>query len=87
MIDIQTLYAKGGLFCYDPGYAYTGSCVSAITLAREDGEIFYRGYSVTDLVQKSSYIETCYILLYGDRPNPQELKMFDERIKSEMLIH
>lgn len=50
MIDIQTLYAKGGLFCFDPGYANTGSCVSAITQAREDGMIFYRGYAVPELV-------------------------------------
>lgn len=47
--------------------------MSAITMAREDGEVFYRGYSLTDLVEKSNYIEVCYILLYGERPKPDEL--------------
>lgn len=81
------MYAKAGIFCFDPGYAYTGSCASSITNAREDGEVFYRGYSVTELVEKSSYIEVCFILLYGDKPSAQELAYFDERVKNEMLVH
>lgn len=87
MIDIQALYAKAGLFCYDPGYAFTGSCMSSITLAREDGNVFYRGYSVSELVEKSNFIEVVYIILYGDRPKPEELILFEERIKNEMLVH
>lgn len=51
--------------------------MSAITLAREDGMIFYRGYALPDLVANSSYIEVCYILLYGDRPAADELEMFN----------
>lgn len=86
-LDIQTLYGKTGIFCYDPGYAYTGSCMSSITMAREDGEVFYRGYSLTELVEKSNYVEVCFILLYGDKPTKQELVVFEDRIKSEMLVH
>ena len=86
-IDIQALYAKACVFCYDPGYAFTGSCMSSITMAREDGEIFYRGYALSELVEKSNYVEVCYILLYGDRPKADELGQFEQRIKSEMLVH
>lgn len=86
-LDIQALYGKTGIFCYDPGYAYTGSCMSSITMAREDGEIFYRGYSLTDLVEKSNYVEVCFILLYGDKPSKPELAVFEDRIKREMLVH
>jgi citrate synthase len=50
-VDIQTLYAKTNLFCFDPGFTVTGSCVSAISNATKDGNLFYRGYSVLDLVQ------------------------------------
>lgn len=87
LIDIQTLYGKGGLFCYDPGYTYTGSCMSAITLSREDGQVFYRGYPVQELVEQCSFIEVAYIILYGDRPSPDELLLFENRIKNEMLVH
>lgn len=67
------MYAKSGVFCYDPGYTITGSCVSSITNATTDGKLFYRGYAVEDLVKKSTFIETCFILLYGERPTEDEL--------------
>jgi len=53
------------MFLYDPGYTITASCVSAISNATSDGQLFYRGYSVEDLVEKSTFVEVCYILLYG----------------------
>lgn len=81
------MYAKGGLFCFDPGYTYTGSCMSAITLSDEDGEIYYRGYSVTELAEKCSFLEVAYILLYGDQPSLDELELFERRVKNEMLVH
>ena len=87
LIDIQTLYAKAGVFCYDPGYTITGSCLSSIANATTDGNLYYRGYSIQDLVNKSTFVEVCYILLYGDRPSPEGLAEFNEKIKSEMLLH
>ena len=87
LVDIQALYAKSQLFCYDPGYTITGSCASAISNATADGHLYYRGYSIEELVDKSTYEEVCFILLYGNRPSVEELREFDCRIKDEMMIH
>ena len=57
------------MFLYDPGYSITGSCVSAISNATIEGKLYYRGYQIEELVQKSTFIEVCYILLYGDKPD------------------
>ena len=64
-LDIQALYGKFKLFCYDPGYTITSSCRSAITNITSDGKIFYRGYAIEDLVEKSNFLEVCFILIYG----------------------
>ena len=45
-LDIQTLYAKTGHFCYDPGYTITGSCKSTIGNATPEGKLYYRGFDV-----------------------------------------
>lgn len=71
MLDIQALYGQGGVFCYDPGYTITGSCISAIGNATKEGGLFYRGYAIEDLVEQSSYVEVCFILLYGNKPTPE----------------
>uniref|UniRef100_A0A7S3IQ05 Citrate synthase n=1 Tax=Strombidium inclinatum TaxID=197538 RepID=A0A7S3IQ05_9SPIT len=81
------MYAKTSLFCYDPGYTITGSCVSAIGNVTKEGNLYYRGYHVKDLVEKSSYIEVCFILLYGKKPVAEDLTEFGIRIKEEMHIH
>jgi citrate synthase len=48
----------------------------------------YRGYSIEDLVNRgTSYVEVCFLMLYGDLPNETDLKRFEERIKDEMIIH
>lgn len=75
-LDIQALYAEGGVFCYDPGYTMTGSCKSAIGNATSDGSLYYRGYSIEDLAEKSTFTEVCFILLYGRRPSAAELTEF-----------
>ena len=64
-LDIQALYAKAKLFNYDPGFGNTASCKSAITQADASGKLYYRGYDVCELAQKSTFIEVCFILLYG----------------------
>lgn len=86
-LDIQALYGQSNLFCYDPGYTITGSCKSAIGNATSDGHLYYRGYAIEDLVEKSSFTEVCFILLYGRKPNAVELEEFENRIKDEMYIH
>ncbi len=64
VIDIRSLYAKTGLFTYDPGFTSTAACDSAITYIDGDkGELLYRGYPIDQLAAKSNYLEVCYLLL------------------------
>ena len=60
-IDIKSLRAQTGLITYDPGYKNTGSCKSGITyLNSEEGILRYRGYSIEELCEKSSFIEVAF---------------------------
>jgi citrate synthase len=48
----------------------------------------YRGYTIEDLIENNvSFVEVCYLLLYGDFPTKDELSVFEERIKDEMIVH
>ncbi len=79
VIDIRSLYAKTGMFTYDPGFTSTAACDSAITYIDGDkGQLLYRGYPIEQLSEKSSYIEVCYLLLYGELPNKAQLDEFSE---------
>jgi citrate synthase len=68
------------MFLFDPGYTITGSCASAITYSNEKGVLLYRGYKIEDLVAKSTFMEVCFLLLYGTLPISQELFAFEERM-------
>ncbi len=76
------------MFLFDPGFTVTGSCASAITYSNEKGVLLYRGYSIEDLINNNvTFVEVCYLLLYGDLPTQEEYLDFEERIKDEMIIH
>src|SRR5210317_1122399 len=86
-IDIKTLRAQTGLVTYDPGYKNTGSCKSEITfLNGEEGMLRYRGYSIEDLCQKSSFLEVAFLLIFGDLPSTEELALFNTEISRESLV-
>ncbi|WP_116653587.1 citrate synthase [Pelagibacterium sediminicola] len=88
VIDIRSLYAKTGLFTYDPGFTSTAACDSAITYIDGDaGELLYRGYPIDQLAAKSSYLEVCYLLLYGELPTRAELADFDNRVTRHTMVH
>eukprot|EP00873_Tetraselmis_striata_P030406 jgi/Tetstr1/450670/TSEL_037706.t1 len=88
VIDIRSLYAKTGMFTYDPGFTSTAACDSAITYIDGDkGELLYRGYPIDQLADKSSYIEVCYLLLYGELPSKAELKDFENRVTRHTMVH
>lgn len=70
MIDIRHLLSEANLLTYDPGFTCTSSCISNITyIDGEKGELMYRGYRIEDLAESSTYMETCYLLLYGCLPS------------------
>ena len=68
VIDIGALYQDTGHFAYDPGFMSTASCESKITFIDGDkGVLLYRGYPIDQLAGQSDFVETCYLLLYGQR--------------------
>ena len=71
-LDGTVLHKKLDMFTYDPGFTSTASCVSAITyIDGEKGQLLYRGYSIDKIAENCSFLETCFLLLYGDLPNKE----------------
>ena len=88
VLDIRSLYASTGTFTYDSGFAATASCKSKITyIDGGKGLLMYRGYPVEQLAEKSSFIEVCYLLLYGELPSADELVKFDETVRMHTMLN
>ncbi len=88
VIDIRSLYAKTGMFTYDPGFTSTAATDSAITYIDGDkGELMYRGYPIEQLADESNYLEVCYLLLYGELPNKSQMADFSERVTRHTMVH
>jgi citrate synthase len=88
VIDIRSLYAKTGLFTYDPGFTSTAACDSAITYIDGDkGELLYRGYPIEELAANSNFLEVCYLLLYGELPNKVQMQEFDTLVTRHTMVH
>jgi citrate synthase len=88
VIDIRPLYAKTGQFTYDPGFLSTAACRSAITYIDGDkGELLYRGYPIEELAVQCDYLETCFLLLYGELPNRKQAKDFDELVTHHTMVN
>lgn len=86
-IDIKSLRAQTGLITYDPGYKNTGSCKSGVTyLNGEEGILRYRGYSIEDLCEKSSFIEVAFLLIFGELPTKSELDLLNREIREDSLV-
>jgi len=88
VIDIRKLYAQAGVFTYDPGFTSTAACDSTITfIDGDEGVLTHRGYPIEQLAEQSSYLEVCYLLLYGNLPSKAELTEFDYVISRHTMIH
>ena len=86
-IDIKRLRSETGLITYDPGYKNTGHCISNITfLDGENGILRYRGYSIDELCKKTTFLEVCYLLIFGELPTKNELDKFQSDIHEESLV-
>ncbi|HWB73068.1 MAG TPA: citrate synthase [Egibacteraceae bacterium] len=87
-VDISKLRGSTGLITYDPGYANTGAAKSAITyIDGEQGVLRYRGYPIEQLAAHSDFIETSYLLIYGELPTQQQLQEFRYHIVHHTLLH
>jgi citrate synthase len=88
VIDVSSLYGTTGKFTYDPGFTSTASCESTITyIDGDEGVLLYRGYPIDELAEHGDFIETCYLLLYGNLPNASERKEFETAITYHTMIH
>ncbi|PNG26634.1 citrate synthase [Methylocella silvestris] len=88
VVDIGKLYAKTGMFTYDPGFTSTASCESEITyIDGDEGVLLYRGYPIAQIAEGGDFLETCYLLLYGELPTPTQKRDFDYRITRHTMIH
>ena len=88
VLDIGRLYREQGVFTYDPGFVATGSCDSDITfIDGEKGVLLYRGYPVEQLAAESSFVEVCYLLLYGELPSAAELEHFETSITRHTMLN
>ncbi len=77
-----------GLITYDPGYTNTGSCKSSITFVDGGrGILRYRGYPIDQLANKSTYLETAYLLLNGERPGQGELDDWVDNITMHTMLN
>ena len=88
VIDVGTLYPDTGCFTYDPGFTSTASCESKITFIDfEKGTVLYRGYPIEQLAEHSTFLETCYLLLYGELPTAQQYEAFEHRVVKYAMVH
>src|SRR3954447_9571192 len=88
VIDIRKLYADSGYFTYDPGFTSTGSCESKITyIDGDEGVLLHRGYAIEDLAENCSFLEVCYLLLYGELPTAEQFTSFDKTITYHTMVH
>lgn len=87
-LGIPTLLKDTGHVTLDPGFTNTAACTSEITFIDGDaGVLRYRGYPIEQLAERSSFLETSYLLIYGELPTAAELADFEERVKRHTMLH
>ena len=87
-IDISTLRKETGLVTLDPGFVNTGSCQSGITFVDgEKGILRYRGIPVEELAERSTFVETAYLLINGELPTLKQLNQFSVLLNDNSLVH
>ncbi len=87
-IDITQLRKNSGYITFDPGYANTGSCKSAITyIDGEKGILRYRGIPIEELAGKTKFTDVCYLLLNGEFPDKNTKQTFSKKLRKHANIH
>ncbi len=88
-MDVSSLRANTSYITLDDGYGNTGSCVSKITFIDGDkGILRYRGIPIEELAEKSNFIETAYLIIYGDAAEPRpQLKVFSDLLAEHQFLH
>ncbi|NNL56915.1 MAG: citrate (Si)-synthase, partial [Pseudomonadales bacterium] len=87
VIDVSKL-TKNNYFTFDPGFVSTAACESAITfIDGGNGILLHRGYPIEQLAEHSSYLETCYLLIYGELPNKEQKQRFESTVHRHTMVH
>tara|TARA_A100000164_G_scaffold107957_1_gene95130 strand:- start:2549 stop:3847 length:1299 start_codon:yes stop_codon:yes gene_type:complete len=87
VVDIRALEKNLGYLSHDPGFMATSSCESKITfIDGNEGKLWYRGYPIEELAEKSNFIETAYLLLNDKLPNNKELDNFSNDISNNFNV-
>jgi citrate synthase len=87
-VDIRSLRKDTGLITLDSGYMNTGATTSEITyISGEEGILLYRGYPIEQLAEKSSFVETSYLLIYGELPTSTQLEEFSNLLTYHSMLH
>ncbi len=88
VVDIRAFTKGTNMFTFDPGFVSTASCESKITfIDGEKGLLYYRGYPIEQLAEKSDYLEVCYLLIYGELPNAAQKKQFVDTVTKHTMVH
>jgi citrate synthase len=87
VIDTRSLSAQG-ILTYDPGFLSTASCSSNITFIDGDkGLLYYRGYPIEQLAEKSDFLETAYLLINGELPTELQKAAFVDKVNHQTMVH
>ncbi|MGB0370970.1 MAG: citrate synthase [Opitutales bacterium] len=87
-VDVRSLRKESGYISFDDGYANTGACQSDVTyIDGEKGILRYRGIPIEQLAEKSTFLETSFLVIYGRLPTAAELAKFRQKIHESMHIH
>ena len=86
--DISKIYAKLGVFTFDPGYGMTAACESKITYIDGDqGILLHRGYPIEQLAEHSTFLEVAYLLLNGELPTAEQKHEFEHGVMRHTMLH
>jgi citrate synthase len=90
-MDLRQIKVKEdefGMLSYDPAFTNTASCRSAVTMIDgANGVLWYRGYPIQQLAEKSSFLETAYLVVHGELPTPSELERWTYDITHHTFLH
>jgi citrate synthase len=86
-VDARNLRKETGYIFYDQGYGNTGSCESEVTFLDGDrGILRHRGIPIEQLAANSEFVETAYLVIYGELPNPAQRRAFGQRLRDTAAI-
>ena len=87
-VDVSKLRTETGFITLDDGYGNTGSCRSAITfIDGEKGILRYRGYPIEQLAEQSNFLETAWLVIYGELPTTAQLEHWLDSVLREEMLH